>query len=618
MSSDSRNAFRAGWSLLSTGEKRRAIWLAVAIVAVGCVDAVALLSVLPVVKLVTEPAVLEHGGKLTELHRMLGSPSVERLFPILAIISLLLLLLSSVLRVASEYVTYRLAASCQVRLSRELLEGALEAPYAWALSQSPTSLTRLVQSDVSLWANSFVRRVGILANACVSAVVAVGMVFVLSPVPILIVMAAVVVIAWIILHATRPAVMRLSKVHRAAADAIAVTAHQALSGLKDVKMTGATPAILELFSSLVRRFGRAVAMSTNLRQLPTTAVMFLGQAALIVVTVILWKAGAKGGEIASQVALLVLASSRLLPAMNRLSTGAGVLWDVLPYLAGIQQLKGEIEQARALEAGDSRPKASSEWRHVTFDAVTFSYPHAVVPAVREFDFAFERGGIYGITGPSGAGKSTVVDLLAGLLCPQQGNVMVGEQRLSALSPRSWRAQIGYVPQTPFVLDDTLRANIAFGVPTEKIDDGLVKECLRLAHMEDVADALANGLDTRLGDRGMRLSGGQRQRIAIARALYKQPRLLILDEATSALDAISELAIQEAVAGLRGNVTVVIIAHRLSTIRNVDTILLMEAGRLSVRGSYDRLIGESELFRSLAAERLSVGGDFDGEGRIASY
>lgn len=286
--------------------------------------------------------------------------------------------------------------------------------------------------------------------------------------------------------------------------------------------------------------------------------------------------------------------------MNRLSTGAAVLWDALPYMQGIVTLRNEIKMARTLPSDSNQPSVPAAWHRIVFKDVFYRYPSADEPILCGIDLALERGKSYGIVGPSGGGKSTLVDVLAGLLIPHRGRVTIDGTPLSALSVASWRAQIGYVSQAPFMLNGSLRANVAFGVQPDKIDDVLIWECLRQAHLEDIALKLEHGLDTELGDRGLRLSGGQRQRIAIARALYKQPQLLILDEATSALDGISEQAIRMAIMELHGRITVVTVAHRLTAIREYNQIILLTGGRLTAQGTYEELLTTSPLFRDLAS------------------
>ena len=198
----------------------------------------------------------------------------------------------------------------------------------------------------------------------------------------------------------------------------------------------------------------------------------------------------------------------------------------------------------------------------------------------------------------------MIDILLGLLDPTKGEVLLDNVRLSHIQPDTWHVRIGYVAQQPFLTDDTLLGNIAFGLPVEDIDHALVRECLKLANLEDLETRLAEGLQTKLGDRGIRLSGGQRQRVAIARALYKRPDILILDEATSALDTISEKAIKKSIADLHGKITTIIIAHRLSTVRDCDELILLDSGKLVCKGSYDDLLKSSPLFQAMLASAVT--------------
>ena len=206
---------------------------------------------------------------------------------------------------------------------------------------------------------------------------------------------------------------------------------------------------------------------------------------------------------------------------------------------------------------------------------------------------------YGIVGRSAAGKSTLVDLLIRLLEPTEGCIWIDGDPSPALDPRDWQRRIGYVPQAPFIADDTLRANVAFGVPRGAVDDAWVADCLQSANLGALRAQLERGLDTRLGERGSRLSGGQRQRVAIARALYNRPEILVLDEATSALDAATEMEVQAALENLRGRVMLVTIAHRVSTVAPCDEIFVLEEGRLVGRGPYAELIDHHHLFRRIA-------------------
>ncbi len=198
---------------------------------------------------------------------------------------------------------------------------------------------------------------------------------------------------------------------------------------------------------------------------------------------------------------------------------------------------------------------------------------------------------------SGAGKSTLIDVILGLLTPQQGQVLIDGHDI-APNPAPWRQLVGYVPQTIALIDDTLRRNIAFGIDDERIDDTLIWHALKLARLDDFSRSLPRGLETMLGERGVRLSGGQRQRVGIARALYGDPEVLVFDEATSSLDNESEYEITNAIDALHGSKTLLIIAHRLSTVKRCDRLVLMHQARIADSGSFDDLLGRNEEFRNM--------------------
>ena len=231
--------------------------------------------------------------------------------------------------------------------------------------------------------------------------------------------------------------------------------------------------------------------------------------------------------------------------------------------------------------------------------MSYTYVGEREPVLLSVDLAIARGESVGIVGSSGAGKSTLVDVLLGLLAPSAGRITVdGRDIRTAL--RSWQRHIGYVPQEPFLLDDTLRRNVAFGIADAEIDDRRVDNALRLAQLAEFVATLPDRLETLLGERGTRLSGGQRQRVAIARALYHEPDVLVFDEATSALDSPTERELIGALEALHGVKTLVVIAHRLTTVRRCDRLALLRDGRVAAIGSYDELLARDAGFRELAA------------------
>lgn len=213
-------------------------------------------------------------------------------------------------------------------------------------------------------------------------------------------------------------------------------------------------------------------------------------------------------------------------------------------------------------------------KEISIEGLTFRYPQADEPVLDGVDLKIRKNGSVAFIGPSGAGKTTLADLILGILEPQDGRITVDGRDIRS-GMRSWHAKLGYIPQTIYIIDDTLRNNVAFGISEDLIDDDKVWRALEEAQLKEFVSTLENGLDTNIGEGGMRLSGGQRQRIGIARVLYNDPQILVLDEATSALDNETENAVMEAIENFNGNKTLIIIAHRLSTVKNCDTIYKVE-------------------------------------------
>ena len=270
----------------------------------------------------------------------------------------------------------------------------------------------------------------------------------------------------------------------------------------------------------------------------------------------------------------------------------------------IDKLKEIYRLIRELEVGPSsleveRPNVLLPLKEIAMVDIGYRYPLADRVAVENLNLKIKVGNSVGFVGPTGGGKTTTVDILLGLLDPERGGLFVDGKQITDTNRRNWQAAIGYVPQQIYLGDDSIAANIAFGVNPEEIDMSRVKAAARAAQLEVfIENELPNKYFTEVGERGVRLSGGQKQRIGIARALYKQPSVLVLDEATSALDNLTEALIMKSLKDLKGSLTVVMIAHRLSTVVECDRIFYLEGGELISEGTFDELRDSNSNFRSM--------------------
>jgi len=286
-------------------------------------------------------------------------------------------------------------------------------------------------------------------------------------------------------------------------------------------------------------------------------------------------------------------------------------------MPALQQIYGALTQLKfagpALEAlhkdlmslqpagPNTQQSAMPLTQAITLNHIVYRYPKAAAPALKGISLSIPAKSTVGLVGATGSGKTTTVDLILGLLDAQEGSLAIDGQQITDHNKRAWQRAIGYVPQQIYLADDTVAANIAFGIEPEQIDQAAVERAAKIANLHEfVIGELPQGYATTVGERGVRLSGGQRQRIGIARALYHNPQVLMLDEATSALDNLTEQAVMEAVHNLGHEITVILIAHRLSTVKECDTIFLLEKGEVKGHGRFEELAQTNERFQAMAA------------------
>jgi ABC-type multidrug transport system fused ATPase/permease subunit len=349
--------------------------------------------------------------------------------------------------------------------------------------------------------------------------------------------------------------------------------NEALGGFKEIKLFSREAYFQKAFDSHTASASRLSVISSTLQSLPLLLVELWGILGLVLVVLVMLMRNSDTPAIVSVLGLFVGASFRFLPALNRILVAVNGLRHVGP---SIEILHKEISEM-TISNTDTRKFLHFE-SSIEFENVSFSYNQDSERVLDQISFTIRSGETLGILGPSGSGKSTFVDILLGLLTPTAGKVLVDGDPVD-LSRSTWMNQAGYVPQEIYLLDNSIRNNIAFGLEKEYTSDSRILAVMKLAQIDEFVNSLPDGLETSIGERGSRLSGGQRQRIGIARALYNSPSLLILDEATSALDVQSESEFIESLEAIRGGLTIVMISHKVSTLKYCNRILKMQDGKL---------------------------------------
>jgi ATP-binding cassette, subfamily B, bacterial PglK len=586
-----------------TGRKRRWRWvllLVLALLRTG-LEAVGALLIYTLLQLVSDPAAGAQLPLVGQIEDVL--PDVEpNLLAVGAAVTVgVFFLVRAVFLVVHSYVEARIAHNVGADLATRLVRGYVSLPYLFHTQRNSATLVRNTFDSVQQFVNYVL---GPLLTLVADTLLVVGLLVVLlslSPLATLIAIAVLGTLMWILLHLVQPRLKALGRQAQDARGESLKALQQSLGGIRDIRLLGKETHFVRRFSDQRRALARAEYINGAISEVPRAMI----EAGLVLFIVVVFgvavTAGAGVTDLLSTLGLFAYAAWRMLPslrfivsALNSLKFSTAILEDLSVDLArgeAAMEARGTLERAGPT---DARGFSST----IEVRDLWFRYDEAAEPALREIDLTIRKGESIGICGPTGGGKSTLVDLLVGLLQPTSGAVLVDGRPLDAY-PGWWFRQLGVVSQEVFLLDDTLRKNIAFGLPDDEIDEELLERSVRRAQLDDVVATLPAGLDTVVGERGARLSGGQRQRVSIARALYREPSVIVLDEGTSALDSATEAAFVAALAELKQGRTLITVAHRLSTVRRADRIVVVEGGRIAAEGTYEDLLERSELFRALA-------------------
>jgi ABC-type multidrug transport system fused ATPase/permease subunit len=584
-------AIRRALSLLDRADRVR--WLSLVPLAVGVavLEAAGAGSVFLLVRMVAAPG---QAAALPRVVRWLPVANNRPATLTFAAAVVVLYLLRNVLLVGVELVQDRVIQRSASRIAIDLLARYLHAPYAFHFRRSSSSLIHAVRHGVDAVVELVLASAVNIASECLVAAGLLTLLAIAAPVETLAAVATILVLIVGPLGVTRRLYARWGGEERRLDEEMITGLQQSLDTVKQVLVSGRQPFFVERYAHARRALRHA-----KLRRTLTSTSLRLGVetvfiCAMLIAVAMLSVAGRSGPDAVSVLSLFAYAGFRVVPSANRIILNVNLLRYGRPFVDAL------VGDWRALDPQPARPLILLPplARQIECDRVSYFYDGGAAPALHDVSFVIPCGTSVGVVGPTGAGKSTMVDVVLGLLTPTSGRVLVdGHDIREALA--AWQAQIGYVPQEVALVDDSLRRNVAFGIHDPEIDDGRVRAAVEDARLAALVSTWPDGLATRIGERGVRLSGGERQRLAIARALYRQPQVLVFDEATSALDPQTEREVTDAIDAVRGTTTVIVIAHRLTTVRECDRILLIDGGRLVAQGRYGELLESSALFRALA-------------------
>lgn len=582
--------------LLSSHERKRAYLLLGMIIVMALIDMLGIASILPFIAVLTNPQLIETNYILKtafENASVIGVVTDQQFLFALGILVFLFLFFSLSFKALTFYAQVRFISMREHSLAKRLVEGYLHQPYSWFLSRHSAELGKTILSEISkVTGKGLASLLNVIAQSAVT--ISIIILLILVDTKLTIIVGSTLGAAYLLIFKfTQNFVNRIGKESVKVNEARFIALNEAFSAAKEIKLGGLEKIYIERFSDPSKILAKNTALLAIIGQIPRFALEATTFGGMILVTLYLMSQSGNFTSAAPILALYAFAGYRLMPALQQIYSSVTLLNFTVPALNSV------YDDLKSLQPyGLSKTeKALPLKKDITLKNLHYNYPNASRTALKDINFSIQARSTVGLVGSTGSGKTTTVDIILGLLEAQKGTLEVDGKEINKYNRTAWQQTIGYVPQQIFLSDNSVAANIAFGVDTKDINQDAVEHASKIANLHEfIINELPSQYQTTVGENGIRLSGGQRQRIGIARALYHNPQILILDEATSALDNLTERAVMEAVQKLRKNITIIIIAHRLSTVKNCDNIFLLEKGELKGQGTFEKLIQINQKFK----------------------
>ena len=600
-----RETARQLLNLLGPRERRYAGLLLLMMLFMGVLETAGVASIMPFVALLANPSLVEKNSYFVALNGWLGFKDSHTLLLVLGCLVIALAISTTVFKAITAFAVGRFVMLRSYTLSLRLFKGYLCQPYAWFLRRNSSDLGKTILAEVGEVINgALMPTMSFLSQGSISLFL-VALLIVIDPALSLMVIVVLGGIYGVIYFTTRHRLERIGSERVRANRERFRASNEAFGGIKDVKILGLEPSFLDRFEKPSRRFLQHHVTRLLIVQIPQYALQIMTVSGVMIIVLYQTLVFGDLGNALPVVAVYALAGYRLLPAVQKIYQNIATLRISKPALAAIHRDLAETNNALIASATADQGVIPPLGRQIELREICYRYPASSTEALKGVSLTIRARSTVGIVGPTGAGKTTAVDIILGLLSPERGQLLVDDGVITSNNVRAWQRRLGYVPQQIFLIDDTVTANIAFGMVPSEINPEAVERAARIANLHGfVTEELDNGYATLIGERGVRLSGGQRQRLGIARALYHDPDILIMDEATSALDNITERAVIEAVNSLANRKTIVVIAHRLTTVRRCDVIFYLDHGRVIAQGTYDELAGNSAPFQAMVAATMN--------------
>lgn len=548
-------------------------------------------AVMPLINVAMQPETIHEKWYFILISKYTGITDANQMVLFLAVLLIIIYILKNIYVMAMYSLQYHFVFNNQQRLSVRMMKSYMQQDYLFHVSKNVAEFQRNITSDVNGFFTVALNVLQFLAEFSVSTVLVIFL-LIQDWVSTIAVAALLFLFMGIFTIFFKKVLVKIGEESRKANVLVTKWLFQAFSGIKEIKVANKESFFITNYDKNYKDCARVQRQQSILTYLPKPVMETVCICSLMLAMII--KIAVMKSDIVSFVTTLsvfAVAAFRMLPSFNKITGYISSMMFNKPAIDSVYKDLKEIEQFMGQKIVRHEDTISITLnKSIQFNDVSFHYSESDKWILKDANLEIQKNTSVALIGASGAGKTTAADLILGILEPQEGTVTIDGVDIKKCM-KSWHEDIGYIPQVIYLMDDNIRANVAFGIPEEEIDDAAIEKALREAQLDQFVHALPDGLDTMIGDRGVKLSGGQRQRIGIARALYRNPNVLVLDEATSALDSDTEREVMEAIDGLHGTRTLIVIAHRLSTLRKCDKIYEVGNSRFTERNKVEVLGGE---------------------------
>ncbi len=575
-------------------------------IATGISQAVSVVSIFPFMDVITNPNIIEENYWLNLIYTELGFTSSSDFIIFLGFATLTLLVVSNAISAFTIWYKAKFVWANNHSISKRLLDIYLRQNYPFFLSKNSADVSKNILSEVQLLTTGYMIPLLHAISGVIISLTIIVSIFIISPYATLFAIIIFGGIYGLIYTFFRNKLRKSGKSRLNANQERFSVVNEAFGGIKDIKLKGNELFYLKMYSKPSKVYADTMAKHKAIGEIPKFLLETLAFGGIIAFILILYLLYGDVGNVIPIASLFAFAGYRLLPSLQKVYDGVTKVRFNYHTIDNIRKEMANAEnifQYQNINIEEIPSETIELEEEIRLEGVKYSYPNTTHNSLDGVDISVKKGTSVAVVGTTGAGKTTLVDVILGLLLPQEGTIYVDDTKITESNLRAWQKNLGYVPQHIYLANSSVKNNIAFGIPDDQIDMEQVIRSAKIANIHDfVMEEMQDGYDTIVGERGVRLSGGQRQRVGIARALYHDPDVLVLDEATSSLDGMTEKAFVDALNKLAKVKTLIIIAHRFNTIQNCDKIYMLEKGRITAEGTYAELLDSNSRFQLLANEK----------------